>query len=186
MRTTPALRRLAWGAVAVAVVTPLLRHRLKLRVPVVSALTWPAPAALALGSALTAPALAQSGGTLAQPPLQGPGGGSLAPADSNVLEPLPVEVPPYVNLEPPTAMSAQAGPDAVEPPATVRSDGGTPAVDPAAVPAQQSAGAAQAGSESDDAGSLPFTGFELAALAGIGLCLLTAGIALRPRRPAAS
>ncbi|HEV3378659.1 MAG TPA: phosphatase PAP2 family protein [Thermoleophilaceae bacterium] len=48
MRTTRVLRRLAWGAVAVGVITPLVRHRLKLRPPVVSALTWPAPAALAL------------------------------------------------------------------------------------------------------------------------------------------
>jgi membrane-associated phospholipid phosphatase len=34
--------------VAVGVVTPLVRHRLKLRAPVVSALTWQSPAALAL------------------------------------------------------------------------------------------------------------------------------------------
>jgi len=34
--------------VAIGIVTPLVRHRLKLRPPVVSALTWPAPAALAL------------------------------------------------------------------------------------------------------------------------------------------
>jgi membrane-associated phospholipid phosphatase len=34
--------------VAVGVITPLVRHRLKLRPPVVSALTWQAPAALAL------------------------------------------------------------------------------------------------------------------------------------------
>jgi membrane-associated phospholipid phosphatase len=38
----------ALGAVAVGIVAPLVRHRLRLRVPVVSALTWPAPAALAL------------------------------------------------------------------------------------------------------------------------------------------
>jgi membrane-associated phospholipid phosphatase len=34
--------------VAIGVVTPLVRHRLKLRAPVVSGLTWPAPPALAL------------------------------------------------------------------------------------------------------------------------------------------
>jgi membrane-associated phospholipid phosphatase len=34
--------------VAIGVITPVLRHRLRLRAPVVSALTWPAPAALAL------------------------------------------------------------------------------------------------------------------------------------------
>ena len=48
MRGSRALRLLAWGAVVVGVVTPPLRQRLKLRAPVVSALTWPAPAALAL------------------------------------------------------------------------------------------------------------------------------------------
>jgi membrane-associated phospholipid phosphatase len=36
--------------VAVGVATPLVRHRLKLRAPVVSALSWPAPAALALAA----------------------------------------------------------------------------------------------------------------------------------------
>ena len=46
--TTRVLRRLAWGVVAVGIVTPLVRHRLKLRRPVVSALSWPAPAALAI------------------------------------------------------------------------------------------------------------------------------------------
>jgi membrane-associated phospholipid phosphatase len=48
LRPTRVLRRLAWGAVAIGIVTPLVRHRLKLRPPVVSALSWPAPAALAL------------------------------------------------------------------------------------------------------------------------------------------
>jgi membrane-associated phospholipid phosphatase len=36
--------------VAVGVLTPLVRHRLNLRPPVVSALSWPAPAALALAA----------------------------------------------------------------------------------------------------------------------------------------
>ena len=48
MPSTRVLSRLAWGAVAVGIVTPLVRHRLKLRAPVVSALTWPSPPALAL------------------------------------------------------------------------------------------------------------------------------------------
>jgi membrane-associated phospholipid phosphatase len=39
--------------VAVGIVTPLVRHRLRLRPPVVSALTWPAPAALALAAPRT-------------------------------------------------------------------------------------------------------------------------------------
>jgi membrane-associated phospholipid phosphatase len=37
---------LAWGAVAIGVAAPVLRHRLKLQRPVVSALAWQAPAAL--------------------------------------------------------------------------------------------------------------------------------------------
>ena len=53
LRSTRALRTLAWGAVAVGVATPLVRHRLRLRPPVVSALTWPAPAALALAAPRT-------------------------------------------------------------------------------------------------------------------------------------
>jgi membrane-associated phospholipid phosphatase len=39
--------------VAVGIATPLVRRRLKLRVPVVSALTWPAPVALALATPRT-------------------------------------------------------------------------------------------------------------------------------------
>jgi membrane-associated phospholipid phosphatase len=39
--------------VAAGVATPLVRHRLRLPVPVVSALTWPAPAALALATPRT-------------------------------------------------------------------------------------------------------------------------------------
>jgi membrane-associated phospholipid phosphatase len=54
LRNTRPLRILAWGAVAVGVATPLVRDRLKLRAPVVSALTWPAPAALALAVPRTA------------------------------------------------------------------------------------------------------------------------------------
>jgi PAP2 superfamily len=43
-----ALRTLAWGAVAVGVAAPLVRHRLKVRTPVISLLSWQAPVALAL------------------------------------------------------------------------------------------------------------------------------------------
>jgi membrane-associated phospholipid phosphatase len=53
LRSTSALRRLAWGAVAVGIATPLVRHRLRLRAPVVSALSWQAPAALALAAPRT-------------------------------------------------------------------------------------------------------------------------------------
>jgi membrane-associated phospholipid phosphatase len=50
LRGSRALRTLAWGAVAVGVVTPLLRHRLRLRAPVVSVLSWQAPVALAVAA----------------------------------------------------------------------------------------------------------------------------------------
>jgi membrane-associated phospholipid phosphatase len=50
LRGSRPLRMLAWGAVAVGVATPLLRHRLRLRMPVVSALAWQSPAALALAA----------------------------------------------------------------------------------------------------------------------------------------
>src|SRR3954469_6931804 len=50
LRSTRALRTLAWGAVAVGVATPLVRHRLRLRAPVVSVLAWQAPVALALAT----------------------------------------------------------------------------------------------------------------------------------------
>jgi membrane-associated phospholipid phosphatase len=50
LRGSRALRTLAWGAVAAGVAAPLVRHRLRLRRPVVSLLNWQAPAALALAT----------------------------------------------------------------------------------------------------------------------------------------
>src|SRR3954464_4896986 len=48
LRSTRALRTLAWGAVAVGVATPLVRHRLRLRAPGGKAVSWAPPPALAL------------------------------------------------------------------------------------------------------------------------------------------
>jgi len=53
LRSSRALRLLAWGAIAVGVATPLARHRLRLRPPVVSALSFQAPIALALATPRT-------------------------------------------------------------------------------------------------------------------------------------
>ncbi len=53
LRSSRALRLLAWGAVAVGVATPLARHRLRLRAPVVTALSFQAPVALALATPRT-------------------------------------------------------------------------------------------------------------------------------------
>jgi membrane-associated phospholipid phosphatase len=50
LRGSRALRSLAWGAVVVGVAAPLVRHRLRLRAPVVSVLSWQAPLALALAA----------------------------------------------------------------------------------------------------------------------------------------
>jgi membrane-associated phospholipid phosphatase len=44
---------LAWGAVAVGIAAPLARHRLRLRVPVVTALSFSAPVALAVAAPRT-------------------------------------------------------------------------------------------------------------------------------------
>jgi membrane-associated phospholipid phosphatase len=53
LRSSRALRTLAWGAVAVGIATPLLRHRLRLRPQVVTALSFQAPVALALATPRT-------------------------------------------------------------------------------------------------------------------------------------
>ena len=53
MRSSRALRAVAWGAVAVGIAAPLVRHRLRLRAPVVTALSFQAPAALALATPRT-------------------------------------------------------------------------------------------------------------------------------------
>jgi membrane-associated phospholipid phosphatase len=53
LRSSRALRKLAWGAVAVGVAAPLLRHRLRLRPQVVTALSFQAPVALALATPRT-------------------------------------------------------------------------------------------------------------------------------------
>jgi membrane-associated phospholipid phosphatase len=53
LRRSRALRTIAWGAVAVGVVTPLARRRLRLRPPVVTALAFQTPAALALATPRT-------------------------------------------------------------------------------------------------------------------------------------
>ena len=53
MSSSRALRIIAWGAVAVGVAAPLVRRRLGLRPPAVTALTWQAPAALVLAAPRT-------------------------------------------------------------------------------------------------------------------------------------
>jgi len=50
VKTSRALRTLAWGAVAIGVATPLLRRRLRLPVPAVTVLSFQAPVALAVAA----------------------------------------------------------------------------------------------------------------------------------------
>ena len=53
VRSSRALRTLAWGAVAIGVATPLLRRRLRLPAPAVTVLSYQAPAALAIAAPRT-------------------------------------------------------------------------------------------------------------------------------------
>ena len=53
LRSSRALRALAWGAVAVGVAAPLARHRLRLRPQAVTVLSFQAPVALALATPRT-------------------------------------------------------------------------------------------------------------------------------------
>ena len=53
LRSSRALRVVAWGAVAAGVATPVLRHRLRLPAPAVTALGFGAPVALAIATPRT-------------------------------------------------------------------------------------------------------------------------------------
>jgi len=125
------------------------------------------------------------GGVLAQPPQQSTDGGAEAPRTATG----PVDLPESdISASEPVASASQAEPELGAP-----SDGPAPASDrrPRSRAAQEAptvtGGADQASSDAGLIGSLPLTGLQLAAVAGAGLCLLLAGVALRPRRrPAAS
>jgi hypothetical protein len=147
---------------------------------------------LALAPPASAAPGAGSGGTLAQPLRQGPGGGALAPerlgaaaaSESSVdggavaaeaardetsaaprweKEPREPEWTPYPAVDEPPAGAAAAGP--AEAPTV------------AGVEATRVEGGTGGGERADD-GSLPWTGLEIAALAAIGLGVLTLGAAL--------
>jgi hypothetical protein len=123
------------------------------------------------------------GGALAQPPEQGPSGGSVAPVGgSDRAEP---KTPRTTGDDPEPAPAPLARPAQAEP------ELGAPGEDPAPTSQNTSpgrravAGQAAAGQDAgagDTIGSLPFTGLELAAMLGVGLALIAAGAALRPRR----
>jgi hypothetical protein len=122
------------------------------------------------------------GGALAQPAGEARNGGALAPQTATG----PVDIPESdISATPPVASPSQA-----EPVLGAPGDDPRPAADQRQSEAAQVAptvtgGEDQASETSGPIAALPLTGLELAAIAGAGLCLLMAGIALRPRRHAA-
>jgi hypothetical protein len=104
------------------------------------------------------------------------GGGALAPSlGGTATTPTPnnTTIPTTPNLPPPTEVPK---PD-VSPPAEAARAASAPSARAEATGAQAAAPtAAQPAS-----GGLPFTGLALVAVVGAGLCLLLAGLALRPR-----
>ncbi|MEA2331582.1 MAG: hypothetical protein QOH58_1720 [Thermoleophilaceae bacterium] len=147
-------------------------------------------ALILLGSLSAAPALAQapadwftdtgSGGTLAQPPTQGPGGGSVAPVGAGPVGQPPGEGKPAAPIARPAQDEPTLGEEELPGPGDAQATEET-----AAAPADEPAAPAASAAQSDSAGSLPFTGLELAALIGVGLSLVLGGALLWPRGRAA-
>jgi LPXTG-motif cell wall-anchored protein len=125
-----------------------------------------------------------SGGALATPLRQGEGGGSLAPAPSGPVETAPpVRAAPDVEAaqnQTPTTPSAEQQPGGERPSDL---EGGAPQEQTTGPAATSPAGGVEGAAAGDSGvGFLPSTGFELAAIAALGLVLLAGGAALRPRR----
>jgi hypothetical protein len=122
-----------------------------------------------------------SGGVLAQPPADSKAGGALAPSTASGETELPES---DISATPPVASASDAEPVLGAPndePVEV-------ADEPAPPEAAQEAPTVTSGQrQEEDSGpvaGLPLTGLGLVALAGAGVCLLIAGLALRPRRAA--
>jgi hypothetical protein len=157
---------------------------------------------LALAPPASAAPGAGSGGALAQPLRQGEGGGALAPerygssAESRSSPPgaatvaaeaasADQEKPPRWGAPPPErdwapypSVAEQPDDEAAVGPVEARPGARAKA---AVVKAEPAAETPDAGSTADG-GFLPRAGLEIAALAAIGLGVLTLGVALRPRR----
>jgi hypothetical protein len=103
------------------------------------------------------------------------GGGALAPSLGGTAT-TPAPTP---NLPPPTEVPKQD----VSPPAEAARAAKAPSTQAEATraPAASAAAAPTAAQPAASSGGLPFTGLELLAVVGAGLCLLLAGLALRPR-----
>jgi hypothetical protein len=116
-----------------------------------------------------------SGGVLAQPPGESRDGGALSPRTASGIDEGPDS---DISATPPVASPSQAEPVLGEERAESEPAPELPEVAPAQEP-EPPAAPEPRGSVGE---ALPFTGLELAALAGVGVCLLIAGLALRPRR----
>jgi len=126
------------------------------------------------------------GGTVAQPRQQSPSGGAVAPLGG---APVPIGAGGVDNSP---AFEESTGPTARPPGSASAAD--QPSEDPSlsrlarpqAVASQEAptvtSGDSQANSDAGLIGALPLTGLQLALVAGAGLFLLLAGVALRPRR----
>jgi hypothetical protein len=122
-----------------------------------------------------------SGGVLAQPPAESEAGGALAPATATGETDVPES---DISATEPVARSAQAEPVLGEPTERPPVDEPAPAPQAAQEPPRVTGGQEQQEETAGPIAALPLTGLQLAGLAGAGLCLLVAGLALRPRRPA--
>jgi hypothetical protein len=152
------------------------------------------PLVLALSPAASAAQGTGTGGAVAEPPRQGEGGGALAPeryaapspSGSGTTGGAPAAeaasvTSPRTRWEEPRDTQWAPSPNVEEP------RGGEVslhAVDeqPAAAEAARVEGEPSAARDVEGDELLPWTGLEVAALAAIGLGLVTLGVALRPRR----
>ena len=125
-----------------------------------------------------------SGGVLAQPPAESRAGGALAPPTATGETDVPES---DISAAEPVVSASRAEPVLGAPSDRPPADEPPPAPAPRAAQEAPAVTGGEQQQQGDSAGpiaALPLTGLQLAGLAGAGLCLLVAGLALRPRRSA--
>jgi hypothetical protein len=120
-----------------------------------------------------------SGGVLAQPPAESKAGGALAPATATGEQEVPES---DISATEPVASPSEAEPVLGAPTEQPIVDKPASAPKAAQEPPVVTSGQGQEDDSSGPIAALPLTGLQLGGLAGIGLCLLVAGLVLRPRR----